>query len=124
MLGLLEPGNTYIIGAYVRLAEGEPASRVIVTMQRTPVDGDTVYEWIVPSAEGGVTDGEWVYLEGVYTYNTEAAGLMLYVESPDAALVDFYVDDVSVTLTSSESETDGFTWVDSTISAMTWVPQE
>lgn len=85
VLGLLEPGNTYEVGAYARLAEGEPDSRVILTMQRTPVDGDTVYEWIAPSAEGGVTDGEWVYLKGQYAYRAEAAELSLYVESPDHA---------------------------------------
>jgi endo-1,4-beta-xylanase len=121
VLGLLEPGNTYKIGAYVRLAEGEPDSRVILTMQRTPVDGDTVYEWIAPSAEGGVTDGEWVYLEGAYPYNAEAAELMLYVESPDDALVDFYVDDVILTLMQSEGEMGAYDFEDGTTQG--WEPR-
>ena len=95
--GLLKAGSTYEIGAYVRLAEGEPASRVVITMQRTPVGGDTKYEWIAPSAEKGVTDAEWVHLQGQYSYSGEVSELLLYVESPDAALVDFYIDDVTIT---------------------------
>jgi endo-1,4-beta-xylanase len=95
--GVLEAGSMYEIGAYVRLAEGEPASRVIITMQRTPMGGETKYEWIAPSAEKGVTDAEWVYLQGQYSYSGEVSELLLYVESPDAALVDFYVDDITIT---------------------------
>jgi endo-1,4-beta-xylanase len=103
--GLLEAGSTYEIGGYVRLAEGEPASRVVITMQRTPVGGDTTYEWIVPSAEKGVTDAEWVHLQGQYSYGGEVSELLLYVESPDAALVDFYIDDITITrLSGSPSE--------------------
>lgn len=93
---LLKPGKTYKVGGYVRLAQGAPASRVIITMQRTPTGGDTVYEWIAPSAEKGVTDAEWVQLQGNYSYSGEAKELLLYVESPDAALVSFYIDDITV----------------------------
>jgi endo-1,4-beta-xylanase len=96
VLGLLEPGNTYEIGGYVRLAEGAPASRVIITMQRTPSGEDTVYEWIAPSAENGVTDGEWVHLQGKYSFSGEVSELLLYVESPDAELVAFYIDDMTI----------------------------
>jgi endo-1,4-beta-xylanase len=95
--GLLEAGSTYEIGGYVRLAEGEPASKVVVTMQRTPVGGDTQYEWIAPSADKGVTDAKWVHLQGQYSYGGEVSELLLYVESPDAALVDFYIDDITIT---------------------------
>jgi endo-1,4-beta-xylanase len=95
---LLEAGSTYLIGGYVRLAEGEPDSRVIMTMQRTPAGGDPTYEWIAPSAEGEITDSDWAYLEGLYSYNGEVDELLLYFESPDDALVDFYIDDVSITL--------------------------
>jgi endo-1,4-beta-xylanase len=101
--GLLEPGGMYKIGGYVRLAEGEPASRVVITMQRTPVGGDTTYEWIAPSAEKGVTDAEWVHLQGQYSYGDEVSELLLYVESPDATLVDFYIDDITITRLSGPS---------------------
>ncbi len=96
MSPLLKPGNTYEISAYVRLAAGAPSSRVIITMQRTPTGGETVYEWIAPSAENGVTDSEWVHLQGQYSFSGEAAELLLYVESPDSELVSFYLDDVTV----------------------------
>ncbi len=93
---LLEPGKTYDISGYVRLADGEPDSRMIITMQRTPKGGDTVYEWIVPSEQDGVTDSEWVYLKGQYTYDGEVDELMLYVESPDKEFVSFYIDDIKI----------------------------
>jgi len=96
MSGLLEPGNTYEIGGYVRLVEGAPDSRVIISMQRTPTGGETVYEWIAPSAEDGVTDGEWVQLQGQYSFSGAVSELLLYVESPDAELVSFYLDDVTI----------------------------
>jgi len=92
----LKPGNMYEIGGYVRLAQGAPASRVIITMQRTPADGQTVYEWIAPSPENGVTDAGWVHLQGRYSFSGEAKELLLYVESPDAELVSFYVDDITI----------------------------
>lgn len=95
--GLLEAGSTYEIGGYVRLAKGEPASRIVITMQRTPVGGETKYEWIAPSAEKGVTDAEWVHLQGRYSYSGDVSELLLYVESPDATLVDFYIDDITIT---------------------------
>ncbi|MGC9396269.1 MAG: endo-1,4-beta-xylanase [Anaerolineae bacterium] len=93
---LLQPGNMYEIGGYVRLAQGAPASQVIITMQRTPAGEQTVYEWIAPSAENGVTDAEWVQLQGSYSYSGEAKELLLYVESPDAELVSFYIDDITI----------------------------
>ena len=93
---VLKPGNMYEIGGYVRLVQGAPASRVIITMQRTPTGGETVYEWIAPSSENGVTDAGWVHLQGQYSFSGEAKELLLYVESPDAELVSFYVDDITI----------------------------
>ena len=121
VLGVLEPGNTYEISAYVRLAEGAPASRVILTMERTPVGGDTVYEWIAPSAENGVTDGDWVLLKGQYAYSAKAATLLLYLESPDAELVDFYIDDVTITLVPTEEGERIYDFEDG--SAQGWLPR-
>jgi endo-1,4-beta-xylanase len=94
--GMLQPGNVYEIGGYVRLAEGASPSQVILTMQRTPTGGATVYEWIAPSAENSVTDGAWVHLQGQYSFGGEASELLLYVESPDADLVSFYIDDITI----------------------------
>jgi endo-1,4-beta-xylanase len=96
VMGLLEPDATYEFSAFVKLAEGAPASRIILTMQRTPSGGDTQYEWIAPSAEDGVTDADWVELKGQYSFTGEVTELILYLESPDAELVDFYLDHVTI----------------------------
>lgn len=104
VMSLLKPDTTYEISAFVKLADGAPASRVVITMQRTPADGDTKYEWISPSLEDGVTDADWVELKGKYSYTGEVSELMLYVESPDEELVDFYVDDVTITMIGSASQ--------------------
>jgi endo-1,4-beta-xylanase len=93
---LLKPGANYTIGGFVKLAKGEPASRVILTMQRKPPGESAKYEWIAPSNEHGVTDAEWVELKGQYSYNGEGTELMLYFESPDEELVDFYIDDITI----------------------------
>lgn len=93
---LLQPDTTYDMSAFVMLAEGEPESKAILTMQRTPVDGDTQYEWIAPSDDDGVTDADWIELKGQYSYTGEVSELLLYIESPDEELVDFYIDDVSI----------------------------
>ncbi|HMB25038.1 MAG TPA: endo-1,4-beta-xylanase, partial [Anaerolineales bacterium] len=96
VMGLLKPDTTYEVGGFVKLAAGAPASRVVITMQRTPTGGETKYEWIAPSAEDGITDADWVELKGEYTFSGEVSELLLYLESPDAELVDFYVDDITI----------------------------
>ncbi|MBN1428650.1 MAG: endo-1,4-beta-xylanase, partial [Anaerolineae bacterium] len=98
VLGLLHKETTYTFSVYVRLVEGQPASRLILSMQRTPLEGDTAYEWIAPSAEEGVTDAEWVHLQGQYSFPADVTELILYVETNDAgAEVEFYIDDVTIT---------------------------
>jgi endo-1,4-beta-xylanase len=99
VLGVLEKGAVYEVSGYVRLVTGQPASRIIISMQRTPVGEDTAYDWIAPSEPGGVTDAGWVLLQGQYTFDTDVEGLILYVES-DSDTVEFYLDDVTVTMIS------------------------
>ncbi|MBN1230807.1 MAG: endo-1,4-beta-xylanase [Anaerolineales bacterium] len=101
---LVEPGKTYEISASVMLAEGQPDSRLILTMQRTPIEGDTVYEWIAPSLEDGVTNSAWVQLKGLYTFNADSSELHLYLESPDSDLVDFYIDDITIIALPEQAE--------------------
>jgi len=120
VIDLLEAGDTYLISGYVRLADGEPNSRVIMTMQRTPTGGDPSYEWIAPSEEGGVTDSDWVYLEGLYSFNGEVDELLLYFESPDETLVDFYIDEVSITLKPVETGAKIYDFEDGT---QGWMPR-
>ncbi len=97
---LLLPGATYAITASVRLATGEPAARIIVAMERTPVGGSTAYDWVAPSAVGGVTDAAWVTLTGSYSFADPVDGLNLYLES-DSATASFYIDDITIVMTSS-----------------------
>lgn len=96
VLGSMQPGAVYEVSGYVKLVAGQPASRLIISMQRTPVGSDTAYDWIAPSAEDGVTDGEWVHLQGQYSFDGEVSGLDIYVESPNET-VEFYLDDFTVT---------------------------
>ncbi|MBN2118668.1 MAG: endo-1,4-beta-xylanase [Anaerolineales bacterium] len=96
VMSMLQPDTTYEISGFVKLAEGAPASRVVITMQRTPTSGETKYEWIAPSAEDGVTDADWVELKGEYSFSGEVTELLLYVESSDEELVDFYIDDITI----------------------------
>jgi endo-1,4-beta-xylanase len=96
VMGMLQPGGVYEVSGYVKLAQGQPASQLIMSMQRTPVGGDTAYDWIAPSAEDGVTDAEWVFLQGEYTFAEEVSGLDIYVESPNET-VEFYLDNFTIT---------------------------
>ncbi|MFN2145486.1 MAG: endo-1,4-beta-xylanase [Anaerolineales bacterium] len=96
VIDIVKPDTLYSISAYVRLAEGMPASRLVLTMERTPVDGDTYFDWIAPSEEKGVTQAQWTLLSGEYSFQGEAESLYLYLESPDEELVDFYIDAVYI----------------------------
>ncbi|MBN2503578.1 MAG: endo-1,4-beta-xylanase [Anaerolineales bacterium] len=94
---ILKPNTMYAISAYVRLGKGMPSSKVILSMERTPVGGDPLFERLAPSADDGVNNGQWTLLNAEYSYRGEAESLYLYVESPDDELVDFYIDDVRIT---------------------------
>lgn len=98
LTGKLLKGATYQITAAVRLVSGQPASTLKITMQRSPVGDTTKFDQIASSATGGVTDSAWVTLQGQYSFATDVTGLLLYVESPDNATVQFYLDDVSVVM--------------------------
>lgn len=97
VLDLIEADKTYAISGSVILADGEPDSRLILTMQRRPSGGNIVYEWVAPSVEDGVTAAIWTELSGQYTFSGAVDELYLYVESPDAERVDFYLDDITIT---------------------------
>ena len=96
VLGSLQPGAVYEISGYVKLVAGQPASRLIITMQRTPAGGTTSYDWIAPSAVNGVTDAKWVLLKGQYSFDTAVSGLDIYVESTNKT-VSFYLDNFTIT---------------------------
>ena len=95
LASVLTPGTPYQITAYVRLAAGEPATQVRMTMRRTPSGGSAQFESV--SANISVTDGDWVAVQGVYTFSGGVSGLLLYIESTSAT-ASYYVDDFSISV--------------------------
>lgn len=83
-------GVGYTVTAYARLAAGQPASTIAMTVQRTPTGGETTYERV---AAATVTDGAWVRLSGGYQFTAESTDVQLYVESSDATSR-YYLDDI------------------------------
>ena len=92
---MLSPGTVYQVTVAVRLASGEPATQLIVTVQRTPSGGASQFDRVAATAATGVTDAAWVSLQGSYSFAGDVSGLLLYVESakPTAS---YYIDDFSV----------------------------
>jgi|GEM_PF-259751 len=89
----LQPGYTYEIEAYVRLADAadEPAS-LKATMQY----GDSSYNQLVVNSE--VTASSWAELKVEYEIPEDRTMLNLIIErSGDGATPDFYLDDVKIT---------------------------
>lgn len=96
LLGKLSDGQTCIVSAWIRI-ENAAEANVSATIHKVDDNGDnwTPVVWSQPCGDSG-----WTILSGFYTL--EAAGtlseLYLYFEGPDPA-VNYYVDDVSVTVT-------------------------
>ncbi len=91
---VLQPGVTYQIEAYVRLAD-VPSAQLHVTVQRTPAGGTTAFERV--ASDVTVTDDGWTRVAGTYTFTTaDNDELQLYLESTDAS-ASFYLDDVTIT---------------------------
>lgn len=91
---LLSRDVVYRITAWVRLVSGQAASTLIMSVQRREYGVD-FYDRVVSSANNGVTDQNWVRLEGYYVYNSDPTGLSLYIES-SSGTSSFYLDDVSI----------------------------
>jgi hypothetical protein len=94
---LLTKGATYQISAYVRLVAGQAATDLVFTVERTPTGGTALFDRVAASPASGVTDAGWALLQGLYTYNTDVTGLVLYLES-SSATAQYYLDDFNITL--------------------------
>ena len=99
VVGLFTADETYNVSAWVRLSDD--ASTVTPDMKLTleiKYGVDTVDYLELTMAET-VTAGDWVELTGAYTHTitTEANEANLYVEASETT-VDFYVDDISITV--------------------------
>ena len=91
---LLQSGNIYQVTAWVRLVAGQSADTLKITVQRT-ANGSNNFDQVATSANGGVTDGSWVMLQGTYSFASGATGLLLYIEATGAT-TQYYVDDFSI----------------------------
>ena len=95
ILPVLSPGTVYQFTASVRLVSGEPATQLIMTVQRTPTGGSAQFDRVAASAAGGVTDSAWVTLQGTYSVAGSVSGLLLYLESASPT-ASYYVDDFTI----------------------------
>src|SRR5262245_12690522 len=95
VLALLQKDTVYSIRAAVRLLPGEAATRLKITVQRTPTSGSTAFDQVVGLTS--VTDAAWVTLQGTYRFTGDVTGLLLYVES-ESATASFYLDDFRISL--------------------------
>jgi endo-1,4-beta-xylanase len=92
--GLLAPGTTYQVSAWVRFAGGGPGD-VWLSMQRT-VDGADTFDTLAQLT--GVTSGSWHRVAATVTMSeADAATLYLETDYPDGTTADLLVDDVLVT---------------------------
>ncbi|MCI0391316.1 MAG: endo-1,4-beta-xylanase [Acidobacteria bacterium] len=94
VFSLLTKGATYQITASVRLITGTPATTVRITMQQTPTVGSNQFVTIAQNTN--VTDAAWVTLTGLFSFNADMTGLLLYVESTSAT-ASYYLDNFSIT---------------------------
>jgi endo-1,4-beta-xylanase len=127
ILPLLTPGTVYQVTASVRLVSGEPATDLIITVQRTPTGGSAQFDRVAASPAGGVTDAAWVTLQGTYSVAGGVSGLLLYIES-SSPTASFYVDDFTIAVVpalgcSNPQDTSGIHTDFETGTAQGWVPR-
>lgn len=89
----VSPGVVYQFTAFVRLAGGEPATQVRMTVRRTPTGGSSAYDSV--TANTTVGDSGWTVVQGLYSFSGSVSGLLLYIESASAT-ASYYVDDFSI----------------------------
>jgi endo-1,4-beta-xylanase len=90
---LLMPGTAYEVSAWVRLAAGEAATTVKMTVQRTPTGGSATFDSVTGNV--AVTDAGWTLVQGVYAFAGSVSGLRLYIESASATAA-YHVDDFAI----------------------------
>ena len=92
VLGLLSLGSKYTFDAWVKLAPGEPATSLRLSMERH--SGDAVsYDGVVGNTP--VTASGWAELKGSYTLAHDVDFLSVYVES-SSGTSSFYLDDFAM----------------------------
>ncbi|MEV0643888.1 endo-1,4-beta-xylanase [Phytomonospora sp. NPDC050363] len=95
LLGTLEQGTRYTFSVYVRLAPGESATTLRMSVERR--SGSTPsYDQVAGSTNAG--EGAWTQLTGTYTLAHDVDFLTVYIESASATAA-FHVDDFTLTYT-------------------------
>ena len=93
MMGKMKDGETYQISGWVRLADANSSSPVIVSVEQAD-DAGTNY---INVGRATATNDEWVEVSGEFTLYVDGvlSTLDVYFEGPPPG-VNFYVDDVKV----------------------------
>jgi len=91
---LMFNGSRYRVSLWARLAPGEAASPLRVSLQR---NAGTVTTFHTVIGNTNVTADAWVRLVATYDVALANSSLFLYVESNSPSVASFYIDDVQVT---------------------------
>lgn len=93
LAGRLTPGTPYQFSVFVRLAAGEPATQVRMTVRRTPTGGNAQFEQVAGNTT--VNADGWTLVQSVYSFSGSVSGLLVYVESVSAT-ASYYLDDFTI----------------------------
>jgi endo-1,4-beta-xylanase len=91
--GKLCNGSRYVVDLWAKLAPGQPAALLRVSIQRS-FGGVTNFNTVVPNTL--VTADQWVRLRATYDFVFNYTSLTLYVESASGT-PSFYIDDFDLT---------------------------
>ena len=109
LTGKVHAGQTIYVSARVRYDEGPDTKQFHISMQNN-ADGN-LWDGIDNAGSATAKRGEWTTITGSYTIPNDAdlSYSSIFVETnwtpeqdPDTDLIDFYVDDVSVTVEAEE----------------------
>jgi endo-1,4-beta-xylanase len=93
MLGKVTKGKQYNFSVWVKLAPGQPASDLRLSIERH-TNGTASFETV--GGAGGVTDAAWVKIAGTFTLGVDVDFLTVYVETASGT-ASFYIDDFART---------------------------
>lgn len=95
VLGVLEPGATYEVSAWVRFAEGQPGDELWLSLQR-----DSSFQTLGQFT--GITNAGWTEITATFAMGAAETTALLYLETPwegegvTGNTSDFLVDDIVV----------------------------
>lgn len=86
-------GSRYRVSVWIKLAPGELATNMRVTLERV-LNGSTTFHTVIGNTQ--VTANQWVQLSTTYDYAFNHSSLTLYIESASGT-PSFYIDDFELT---------------------------